>query len=221
MDKELFDKKVQEIRKMLLSPDIPIIQQIGDKNINVNNSNGGTVNLTIVNSQNHHSSVDNEAMKVIQSLSREYYHLIVTCDKDIFSTNEVEVSSSRALIVKKGVPIEMFEKCFALSNEGNTVLKHIPAIICTENRDYRGVTTPDQFAIFAYIEEIVNKGKNYIIKFHPINLIQQVLLCSKNNAHFFDIDIDCAITDLNRSAWSVHKVNVFDAFDKAKIPMYW
>ena len=29
------------------------------------------------------------------------------------------------------------------------------------------------------------------------------------------IDMDCAITDLNHSAWSVHKVNLFEAFDEA------
>ena len=34
---------------------------------------------------------------------------------------------------------------------------------------------------------------------------------------YFDLNMDCAITDLNRSAWSVHKVNLFTAFDEAGI----
>ena len=29
------------------------------------------------------------------------------------------------------------------------------------------------------------------------------------------IDMDCASTELNHSAWSVHKVNLFEAFDEA------
>ena len=48
--------------------------------------------------------------------------------------------------------------------------------------------------------------------------IQQVKLCDKRNAVFFGLNMDCAITDLNQSAWSVHKVNVFEAFKEAGIP---
>ena len=45
--------------------------------------------------------------------------------------------------------------------------------------------------------------------------INQQLLCAKKNAIYFDLNMGCAITDLNFSAWSVHKVNLFEAFDEA------
>lgn len=56
------------------------------------------------------------------------------------------------------------------------------------------------------------------IAFKPIAPIQQIKLCDKRNAIFFDLNMDCAVTDLNHSAWSVHKVNVFEAFKEADIP---
>ena len=59
------------------------------------------------------------------------------------------------------------------------------------------------------------EGKNIKVAFQPISAINQQLLCVKKNAIYFDLNVDCAITDLNISAWSVHKVNLFEAFDEA------
>ena len=82
----------------------------------------------------------------------------------------------------------------------------------------KGETDPNQWAMFAYIKKIRIEGKNIKIVFQPLAPIQQQKLCDKRNAVYFDINMDCAITDLNHSAWSVHKVNIFEAFDEAEIP---
>ena len=144
--------------------------------------------------------------------------MIVTCDEDIFNTNTVFVIPSRAL-TKNGVPPEIFERCSALTSEGIEELKHIPAIICTENKDYKGITSPEQSAIFAYIKDIKKFGNNIKISFQSIDVIKQLELCSKENAPHFDINIDCAITDLNISAWTVHKVNLLKALKETNIQM--
>ena len=60
-------------------------------------------------------------------------------------------------------------------------------------------------------------GKNIRIAFQPIMPLYQIKLCDRRNAIFFDLNMECAVTDLNRSAWSVHKVNLFTAFDEAGI----
>ena len=78
-----------------------------------------------------------------------------------------------------------------------------------------GVTDPRQFAVYAYITMVKVERKNIKVAFHPIRPFSQQLLCIKKNAIYFDLDMDCAITDLNHSAWSVHKVNLFKAFDEA------
>ncbi len=153
----------------------------------------------------------------IQSFSKEYYQLIVTCEDDVFANNMVTIPASRAL-TKYIVPSEIFERCSTLSETGIEELKRFPAIICRENTELKGVTDPNQWAMFAYIKAVRVSGKNVKIVFNPIAPIQQLKLCDKRNAVFFDLNMDCAVTDLNHSAWSVHKVNVFEAFDEAQIP---
>ena len=76
----------------------------------------------------------------------------------------------------------------------------------------------NQYCMLCYIQKVMKVGKNIKIAFKPIAPIQQLKLCDKRNAMFFGLNMDCAITDLNHSAWSVRKVNVFEAFKEAGIP---
>ena len=158
-----------------------------------------------------------EQMMAVQSFSHEYYQLIVTCEEDVFSTNVVSVVANRAL-TQYNVPPEIFTRCSTLTDEGIAELKTFPALICRENAELKGVADPNQFAIYAYIKKIRVEGKSIKIVFQPLGLIPQAVLCNKRNAVYFDLNMDCAITDLNRSAWSVHKTNLFEAFDEAGYP---
>jgi len=196
----------------------PTTQQTGKTNVNVTNENGGIVNFNnyITYPQNT-PSVNAEQLMAVQSFSKEYYQLIVTCEEDVFKDNIVTVPVGRAL-TKYLVPTEIFDRCSTLSDDGKAELMRFPAIICRENTEMKGTTDPNQWAMFAYIKMIQVAGKNIKIAFHPLAPIQQQKLCDKRNAVFFDLDMDCAITDLNHSAWSVHKVNVFEALDEAGIP---
>ena len=194
----------------------PTIQQTGNTNFNVTNENGGVVNFNITYPQAT-PGVSAEQLMAIQSFSKEYYQLIVTCEEDVFKDNIVTVPSGRAL-TKYLVPAEIFDRCSTLSEEGKAELMRFPAIICRENTEMRGVTDPNQWAMFAYIKLIRVAGKNIKIAFQPLVPIQQHKLCDKRNAVYLDLNMDCAITDLNHSAWSVHKVNVFEALDEAGIP---
>ena len=197
-------------------PAAPTMQQTGTNNFNVTNQEGGTVNFNITYQQGTPGN-SAEMMMAIQSFSKEYYQLIVTCEDDVFANNMVTIPASRAL-TKYIVPSEIFERCSTLSEAGVEELKRFPAIICRENTELKCVTDPNQWAMFAYIKAVRVSGKNVKIVFNPIAPIQQLKLCDKRNAVFFDLNMDCAVTDLNHSAWSVHKVNVFEAFDEAQIP---
>ncbi len=197
-------------------PAAPTMQQTGTNNFNVTNQEGGTVNFNITYQQGTPGN-SAEMLMAIQSFSKEYYQLIVTCEDDVFANNMVTIPASRAL-TKYLVPSEIFERCSTLTETGIEELKRFPAIICRENTELKGTTDPNQWAMFAYIKAVRVSGKNVNIVFNPIAPIQQLKLCDKRNAVFFDLNMDCAITDLNHSAWSVHKVNVFEAFDEAQIP---
>lgn len=195
----------------------PTLQQTGTTNVNVTNQQGGTVNLTYNINYPQMADSSAEMMIAIQSFSQEYYQLIVTCEDDVFSTGVVSVVSGRAL-TKYNVPPEIFERCSTLTEEGIAELKRFPAIICKENTDMKGITSPDQYCMLCYIQRVMKVGKTIKIAFKPIAPIQQAKLCEKRNAMFFGLNMDCAITDLNHSAWSVRKINVFEAFKEAGIP---
>ena len=81
-----------------------------------------------------------------------------------------------------------------------------------------GITESKQMAVYAYITRIKKSGKQIKIAFKTIAPFFQIKMCSERNSIYFDLDMDCAITDLNHSAWSVHKVNLFEAFEEAGIP---
>lgn len=198
-------------------PSAPGTQQTGKNNVYVDNQSGGTVNFNYNINYPQMADSSAEMMIAIQSFSKEYYQLIVTCEEDVFSTGVVSVIANRAL-TKYNVPQEIFERCSTLTEEGIAELKHFPAIICQENTEMKGATSPNQYCMYCYIQKVMVVGKNIKIAFKPIAPIQQIKLCDKRNAMFFGLNMDCAITDLNRSEWSVRKVNVFEAFREAGIP---
>lgn len=193
----------------------PAVQQTGSNNVNINNQEGGTVNI------HYHlplqeTSSNTEMIMAIQQFSKEYYQLIVTAEAETFENDTVTVSTQRALC-QNLVPPEIFDRCSTLSEEGIRELMTFPAIICRENTELGGITDPNQTAIYAFIKRIMKVGKNIRIAFQPIMPLYQIKLCDRRNAIFFDLNMGCAVTDLNRSAWSVHKVNLFTAFDEAGI----
>lgn len=195
----------------------PALRQTGTNNVFVDNQSGGTVNFTY--NINYPQMADStaEMMIAVQSFSKEYYQLIVTCEDDIFTTGVVSVVSNRAL-TKNYVPPEIFDRCSTLTEDGIAELKRFPAIICNENRELKGVTSPEQYCMLCYIQKVMKAGNNIKIAFKSIVPIQQIKLCDRRNAMFFGLNMDCAITDLNHSAWSVRKINVFEAFKEAGIP---
>ena len=186
------------------------IKEDKSNKFNINNS---TVNFNLTPAQ---SSVPGEAEKLmaVQSFSHEYYQLLVTCEEDVFSSGVVTILANRAL-TQYNVPPEIFSRCSTLTDEGIKELKTFPALICRENTEMNGKTDPNQFAVYGYIQKVKIEGKNIKVVFATLGLIPQQALCSKKSAVYFDLNMDCAITDLNHSAWSVHKTNLFEAFDQA------
>lgn len=152
----------------------------------------------------------------IENFSREYYQLLVTGEEDIFNNNYVTVPKEYALS-KRYVPAEILGRCSSLSEEGIAELKTFPAIICMENENPGGVAGSHQCAIYAYITQIKIESQAIKVAFCPIALISQKILCEKKYAVCFDLNMDCVITDLNRCAWSIHKVNLFEAFKEARL----
>lgn len=175
----------------------------------ITDSPNSTINASINNNKPDNSA---EKMIAIKHFSKEYYQLIVTSEDDVFENGIATIPTTMAL-TQSLVPPEILSRCSTLTNEGIEELKTFPAIVCKENTDLHGRTSPTQEAAYCYINSIKKVGKNIKIKFSPIEAFAQ----SKLSEKVFNLKMDCDLTDLNRTAWSVHKVNLFDAFDEADI----
>lgn len=204
------------VTQQVMPPGVPAVGQMGKNNVNVTNQQGGIVNFNY-NIQQGAVVGSAEEMMAVQRFSKQYYQLLVTCEETVFQDNIVTVSADRALC-QRLVPPEIFERCSGLTEDGIKELQTFPALICRENTKLRGITDPEQMGMYAYIRRVMKVGRDIKVAFQPIALFFQAKLCEKKNAIYFDLNMDCAITDLNHSAWSVHKVNLFEAFDQAQIP---
>lgn len=191
------------------------VEQNGKNNMNLTNMAGGVVNVNY-NFYPGSSEDSAEMMMAIRRFSKKYYQLLVTTEEDVFKNNIVTVSADRAL-TQYYVPPEIFERCSSLTDEGIEELKTFPAIVCRENTDFNGVTDPDQMAIYCYVTRVKKEGRFIKVAFKPIAPFFQIKICEEKVAIYFDLTMDCALTDLNHSAWSVHKANLFEAFKEAGI----
>ena len=181
------------------------VTQHGSDAVYIENNGGGTVNINQFISA---GAVTGEDLMAVQGFSKEYYQLIVTCE-DIMEANALTMPASRSLLASS-VPPEIFERCSTLSPEGQEALKLIPAVICHENTGYNGATDEKQLALYARITKIKPAGKEIKIYYRPLDVIPQRHLIQ--NYIDFGLNMSCAITDLNITAWSVRKLNLFEAF---------
>lgn len=102
-----------------------------------------------------------------------------------------------------------------MSDERGKELKTFSEIICGENTELKGATNPNQMAVYGYIKCVMKVDRDIKVAFRPIIPLFQIKMCEKKIAIYFDLNMECEVTDLNRSIWSVHKVNLFEAFDEA------
>lgn len=181
------------------------LTQTGDNNLYVEQNNG-VINVVSTKISPQPTASD---LLAIRNFSQEYYQLIVTGD-EIFDESAIVIPVDRAL-VKGSVPDEIYDTCSSLSPDGQEIMKKIPAIICNENTKYHGQTDPDQSAIYARIEKIKVGSGGIKIYYKPLDLFPQHIM-NENNIDF-GIRCDAAITELNRCAWSVKKINLFEAFE--------
>ena len=204
---------MDEIMNTSSLPDTPVsVKQEGEKNLFIDNNNGGIVNINYTAPQTQ--GISAEQILAISKFSKQYYQLIVSNDPDMFTTNIATIPAERAL-PQYLMPDGLFDRLSSLSDDAINELKTYPAIVCHENEGYKGETGPDQTAFYCYIRKInVIRGEIKIV-FQPIAAFPQSVLCDQTNAIFFGLVMDCSLTDLNHSAWSVHRADLFEAFREA------
>ena len=76
------------IPKTSMPPAAQKVEQTGSTNVHVTNQGGGVVNINY-NYQQPGGSNSAEQLMAIQSFSKEYYQLLVTCEEDVFINKDV------------------------------------------------------------------------------------------------------------------------------------
>lgn len=188
----------------------PMVVQKAERSLYIENRNGGTINL---NYNFPKTSITGEMLTAVQSFSKDYYQLIVT-GYDIFSSNSIVVSSERAL-TEGTIPQELLQTHSTLTDNAIERMLTLPAVICNENTQFRGITDPNQKAIYAYVKKIKKVEKEIKLYFQPIYFFAQQVL--NDYAIDFGINVSCVLTELNRSHWCIKRVNLFEAFQDAHI----
>ena len=190
--------------------------QFGKNNIVLQNRPGAEVNFNYNYYYPNSEAFASDLNQTLSTLSREYYQLIVSNSEEMYITGVVSASLDRSL-TQSFTPPEITERCAGFSEEGINELLHIPALICRENTAYKGETDPNQYCMLCLLQKIQVLRKEVNIAFKPLFPIQQLILCDRRNSIFFGLDMSRSITDLNHSAWSVRKINIFEALEEAGI----
>ena len=185
------------------------IRQTGNNNAGII-VNGSIINISITD-DGYLFNDQNPA--ILDFLSREYYQLLVTDEKDALKRHIITIPIEGALH-QKIVPPEIYKRCSSLSNAAIEELKNFPAIVCRQNTGYDG-KTDEQIASLAHILDVYRTDSYVQVTFSHIKPLSQLKL--SQNATHFGLNMGCALTDLNRNEWSVHRVNLLEAIAKTGI----
>ena len=202
----------------------PTVIQTAEKSVYIESKENATVNLTINMPQGTHvgafsSNVSANDTPTIQSLSHEYYNLIVFDDPDIeLPANTAWVSVSRSPYNPEiWVPDEIKKSGRSDDRIIKKELLKIPAVICYENTDYHCKTSPTHKATLAYITDVERNDKTLYVYFKPICLFYQQLLNDNLGVFGLSVSNNGAICELNTSHWAIKERNIFKALKKVGV----
>lgn len=201
-----------EIKKAQQAPST-VVNQTGQKNINVEHAENLTQNVTFIMPIIEKSEGGKRIRKEL-SLRSDYYHLFVIGDES-FETDHFIVPKDRSLPFYF-TSEEIRKKYGALTDEMINEIISFPALLMPEAADYKATATDDQFAILAYIKNIRVQDNGIKIRFHEICPIELKKIASIG-FELGMIDMDRAISEMNRTHWSIKHINLIEELNDADI----
>lgn len=188
------------------------VNQHGKKNVHVNHAD--IISQTV----NFHVSYFNPQpgkghMKISKALNRDCYNLFVIGGEE-FCNDHFLVAKDRAL-TRGTLANDLFDRFSTLTPEAIEEIKSYPALFAGENTDYWGETDKDQYAIYGLITDIKVQDNGIKIRFHPFTYIDQQTI----NHLAFELGIgnSTAITELNRTRWTIKRIDLIEALTDAGI----
>lgn len=139
-----------------------------------------------------------------------YYNLIVSNAITLSTTNaDIKFSIEPERALTEYIDAEEKKQFALLTDDAIRKLETFPTIFANENTKY-GSTDPEQLAGFGYITKIKVRHEGIIIKPSILLLFHQQIL---NENHLdFDIQGHTGFNELNRTHWTVKKVDLISEF---------
>lgn len=188
------------------------INQYGEKSVHVGHATA--VNQTLnVNVTYFIPQPGRQALQVTTSLSRDYYNLFVIGGEE-FCGDHFLVPKDRAL-TKGTLADDVFERLSTLTPEAIEEIKSYPALFASENTNYRGKTDKDQQAIYGLVTDIRVQDNGIKIYYHRLNYISQQAI--NDIAFNLGIRSTTALTELNRTHWTIKRIDLIEALMDAGI----
>lgn len=185
----------------------PSVIQKGEKNVNITNAEGGTlnVNYTTVYAKNDEPIVMNNKKNFEPlEINTEYYNLFVCNDVDI-SKNESFIIHHEKVLTGAYTEDSIKTKFATLSDSQIKQIKTFPCIFSNENKS-NGYTNVEDYAGYGFVKQIdvTNNG----VKIHPNithKLPQQIL---NENSSKLNIWNSSFTNELDEAHWSIKKSNL-------------
>ena len=204
--------ELQQVPSSIVSANPTTINQYGEKNLHVDHAENvnHTVNLNVTYMIR---SLGQKPVQVTQTLNRDYYNLFVIGGEEFYNDHFL-VPKDRALI-QGTLADDLFGRLSALTSDAIKEIKTFPALFASENTNYWGKTDTQQQTIYGLVTDIKLQGNGIKIYFQPFTYIDQQTI--NNIAFELGIGNRTAITELNRTHWTIKRINLIEALTDAGI----
>jgi hypothetical protein len=204
--------KLQQAPSSIVPDNPTTVNQYGEKNVHVGHAENinNTVNFNVTYMIRHPGQ---RPVQVTQTLNRDYYNLFVIGGEEFYNDHFL-VPKDRAL-VQGTLADDLFDRLSALTPDAIKEIKTFPALFASENTDYWGKTDTQQQTIYGLVTDIKVQDNGIKIYFQPFTNINQQTI--NNIAFELGIGNRTAITELNRTHWTIKRINLIEALTDAGI----
>lgn len=188
------------------------VTQTGKKNVHIEHAENvnNTVNLNVTYMIRQ---LNQKPIQVTQTVNKDYYNLFVI-GREEFYNNHFLVPKDRAL-VQGTLASDLFKRLSTLTPEAIKEIKTFPALFASENTNYWGKTNEQQQTIYGLVTDIKVQDNGIKVYFQPFTYIEQQTI--NDLALELGIGNHTAITELNRTHWTIKKINLIEALTDAGI----
>ncbi len=203
------DKDLQTTPSSRL-PASAILTQNGNKNTQI--AHASTVNIIVTGQQAGASPVS-----VQGALNKEYYNLFVIGGETFLPLNSGHFLITKDRALTENVSPEIKDIVDSLSPESIAFIKTLPTIFASENT-YYGRSDDTQQAFFGVVTDVRVQDNGIKIYYHTLNPIPQQIL--NDHALKFSITGRPAFNELNRTHWTIKRINLVEELRDAGIIVY-